>query len=53
MLAFEYFTRGREHPLTILEKLPKLIRWVFYLGFVWATLYYMPEETGEFVYFQF
>ena len=53
MLLAELCTRDREHPLTLLERFPKPLRWFFYLGLMWGTLYYMPEESGEFVYFQF
>lgn len=53
MLALEFVGRRFPHPLMLIERFPKPVRWAIYLGLVWVTLYYMPEETGEFVYFQF
>ena len=52
-LAIEFVTRHLQHPLQRIVGWPKPLRWLIYAGFIWGTMYYMPNETGEFVYFQF
>ena len=52
-LIAELLTRRYPHPLQPVRLLPKPIRWAIYSLLIWATMYYMPDETGEFVYFQF
>ena len=52
-LAAEFLTRGMQHPLQAMTRFPRPVRWLIYIGLIWGTLYYMPDETGEFVYFQF
>ena len=53
LLIAELLTRKYPHPLQSVTSLPKPVRWVIYSLLIWATIYYMPDETGEFVYFQF
>ncbi len=52
-VIIEFLTRACTHPLQALARAPKPIRWFAYIAVIWATVYYMPDETGEFVYFQF
>ena len=52
-VLLEFATRDRPHPLMAVSAWPKPVRWLVYAGMIWATMYYMPNETGEFVYFQF
>ena len=52
-LLIEFVTRDRPHPLSQITGWPKPIRWLIYAAMIWTTMYYMPNETGEFVYFQF
>ncbi len=52
-LLVEFVTRHMEHPLRGITAWPKPVRWLTYAGLIWGTMYYMPDETGEFVYFQF
>lgn len=49
----EFLTRRYMHPLQAIVNWPKPIRWFVYATVIWGTMYYMPDETGEFVYFQF
>ena len=52
-LTIEFCTRHLHHPLQRVVDWPQPVRWLIYAGFIWGTMYYMPNETGEFVYFQF
>lgn len=52
-LAIEFLTRQHAHPLMALARFPKPIRWFVYVVAIWHIVYYMPDEVGEFVYFQF
>ena len=49
----EFVTRQYEHPLQIVTRLPKVLRWVVYGGILWGTMYYMAQQQADFVYFQF
>jgi len=53
LLLLEWSTRQFPHPLHLLSKLPRIIRWTVYTFLLWAALYFSPGETGPFIYFQF
>ena len=52
-LAVEFLTRDKHHPLQAIVRLPRPIRWMIYMALIWLIMYYMPDASGEFVYFQF
>lgn len=52
-LLVEFLTRDKQHPLQAVVSWPRPLRWIVYLVLIWLIMYYMPDASGEFVYFQF
>ncbi len=52
-LLIEFSTKQKLHPLQGIIAWPQPLRWLVYAIMLWGTMYYMPDEIGEFVYFQF
>ena len=53
LIGIEWFTRKKQHPMEIdFYKVPKMIRWLIYLIFIYLILIY-GGEAQTFIYFQF
>ena len=53
LIGIEWFTRKKQHPMEIdFYKVPKMIRWLIYMIFIYLILIY-GGEAQTFIYFQF
>lgn len=53
LLILEWISRRHPHPLHLITGWPRLCRWLLYSLILWLIIYFTPEQSSEFIYFQF
>jgi len=52
-LACEWLVRSHTHPLQLLDRCPRVVRWIIYTVLLWGALYGASVVSGPFIYFKF